>query len=161
MKFWDNNGSESDWSATAQFTMSAPPTAPSNPQIDGMTNPTQIPSTLPKFSALHYDANGDSAIYFQIQVNSNSSFTGTTMWDTNKVSMSSTPSGQYIPEVTYAGTALTGESNITYYWRVRLWDTDDNVSNWSTTATFVDFVDEEQYLQMEGVKFEGVKINPT
>ena len=161
MKFWDNNGGESNWSATAQFTMSAPPTAPSNPQIDGMTNPTQIPSTLPKFSALHYDANGDSAIYFQIQVNSNSSFTGTTMWDTNKVSMSSTPSGQYIPEVTYAGTALTGESNITYYWRVRLWDTDDNVSNWSTTATFVDFVDEEQYLQMEGVKFEGVKINPT
>ena len=159
MKFWDNNGGESSWSSTAQFTMSGPPSAPSSPKVDGSTNPTQIFSTTPEFTALHSDPNGDNAVYYEIEVNSNSSFTGTVIWDTNKTAMTSTATDQYMPDVTYAGTALTGDSNITYYWRIRFWDSDDNVSDWSTTATFTDFVQEEQYIQMEGVLLERLKIN--
>jgi hypothetical protein len=159
MKFWDNNGGESAWSSVAQFTMSGAPSAPSNVKTDNMTNPTQILSTKPDFTAYHYDSNGDSAIYYEVEVNSNSSFSGTVMWDSNKVSMTSTPSGQYSPDIVYAGTTLTGDSSITYYWRIRFWDTDDYVSDWSTTASFVDFVQEEQYIQMEGVGLERIKIN--
>ena len=159
MKFWDNNGGESNWSSTAQFTMSGPPNAPSNLKTDNMTNPTQILSTTPDFKAYHIDPNGDSATYYEIEVNTQSDFLGTSMWDTGQVSMTSTPSGQYSPNITYAGTTLTGESSTTYYWRIRFWDTISTPSEWSSTGSFVDFVQEEQYIQMEGVGLERIKIN--
>ncbi|HNW23537.1 MAG TPA: DUF2341 domain-containing protein [Candidatus Dojkabacteria bacterium] len=159
MKFWDNNGGESNWSSTAQFTMSGPPTAPGNLKTDNMTNPTQILSTTPDFKAFHTDPNGDSAIYYEIDVNSQSDFLGTSMWSTGKTAMTSTPSGQYSPNITYAGTALTGESSTTYYWRIRFWDSISDVSEWSSTASFVDYIQDEQYIQMEGVGLERIKIN--
>ena len=128
-------------------------------KVDGFTNPTQISSTTPDFSAYHLDSNGDSATYYEIEVNTTSNFGGTSMWDTNKASMTSTPSGQYSPDITYAGTTLTGESSITYYWRIRFWDSDDNVSDWSSTATFVDYVVPYDYFQMNGVGLEGIQFN--
>ncbi len=67
--------------------------------------------------------------------------------------------GSRSPEITYAGTALTGSSGTTYYWRIRFWDTDGNVSNWSDTATFKDFIQTEEYIRMEKLKLEGIKIN--
>ncbi|HPP18631.1 MAG TPA: DUF2341 domain-containing protein [Candidatus Dojkabacteria bacterium] len=159
IRFWDNKGAVSNWSQTASFTMSGNPFSPTYLKTDGMENPTWILSTTPKFSALHTDPNSDSANYYEIEVNSNSSFTGTVMWDTGKVSMTSISSGSRSPEVTYAGTALTGSSGTTYYWRIRFWDTDGNVSNWSDTATFKDFIQTEEYIQMEKLKLEGIKIN--
>ena len=159
IRFWDNNGAVSNWSQTASFTMSGNPLPPTYLKTDGMENPTWILSTTPKFSALHTDPNSDSANYYEIEINSNSSFTGTVMWDTGKVSMTSTSSGQRSPDITYAGTALTGSSGTTYYWRIRFWDTDGNVSDWSQTATFKDLVQTEEYIQMEKLKLEGIKIN--
>jgi hypothetical protein len=159
MRFWDNNGAVSNWSQTSNFTMSGNPLSPTYLKTDGMENPTWILSTTPKFSAQHIDPNGDSANYYEIEVNSNSSFTGTVMWDSNKTSMTSTPSGQRSPDITYAGTTLTGSSGTTYYWRIRFWDTDGNVSDWSQTATFKDLVQTEEYIQMEKLKLEGIKIN--
>jgi len=159
MRFWDNNGAVSNWSQTSNFTMSGNPLSPTYLKTDGMENPKWILSTTPKFSALHTDPNSDSANYYEIEVNSNSSFTGTVMWDTGKVSMTSTPSGQRSPDITYAGTALTGSSATTYYWRIRFWDTDGNVSSWSQTATFKDLIQTEEYIQIEKLKLEGIKIN--
>ncbi len=159
IRFWDNGGVVSNWSLVNQFTMSGPPNTPTNLNVDGMTNPSFIHSTTPKFSAYHTDSNGDSAIYYEIEVNSDSSFTETVMWDTGKTSMTSTTSGQYSPQITYSGIALTGTSNLTYHWRIRFWDTDDNVSEWSDVGSFVDFLQTEQFIQMNGVGLEGIKIN--
>ena len=161
MRFWDNNGAVGNWSQTSNFTMSGNPLSPTYLKTDGMENPTWILSTTPKFSAQHTDPNSDSANYYEIEVNSNSSFTGTVMWDSNKTSMTSTSSNHRSPDITYAGTTLTGSSATTYYWRIRFWDTDGNVSDWSQTATFKDLVQTEEYIQMEGVQLEKIKINPT
>jgi len=159
IRFWDNNGAVSNWSETANFTMSGKPFAPAYLKTDGMEDPTWILSTTPKFSAQHTDPNNDSAAYYEIEVNSNSSFTGTVMWDSNKTSMTSTLSGSRSPDITYAGTALTGSSGTTYYWRIRFWDSDNNVSDWSSTATFKDLTQTEYYIQIEKLKLEGIKIN--
>ena len=139
--------------------MSGVPNAPINIKVDGMTNPTQIFSITPDFSAYHTDPNSDPAIYYEIEVNSNNTFSGTVMWDTDRQSMTSTPSGQYSPDITYAGTALTGTSEITYYWRIRFYESLTDVSEWSEVGSFVDFVQTTNYIQMGGVGLEGIKIN--
>lgn len=161
IRFWDNNGVVSSWSSTNSFTMSGTPVAPSNLKVDGESNPTSILSLNPEFSALHSDSEGDSAIYYEIEVNTNSNFSGTVMWDSNKTSMTTTPSGQYSPDIAYAGTALTGTSSTVYYWRIRFWDSNDNVTDWSTYGTFTDFLENEQYIQMGGILLERIRINPT
>ncbi|WP_199614067.1 alpha-L-rhamnosidase [Paenibacillus alkalitolerans] len=50
------------------------------------------------------------------------------MWDSGKV-----PSDQSV-HIVYEGKAL--ESNRTYYWKVRIWDKDGNVSSWSRSASW-------------------------
>lgn len=152
---WDEYDTPSPYSATSQFTMSSPPNAPTQPTVDGATNPISIGSINPKFSAVHTDINADSATYYEIEVNSNSSFSGTVIWDTNKTSMTSTANNTRSPEITYAGTTLTGSLN-TYYWRIRFWDTDDLVSPWSATANFKD---DFAHLYLGGIKVGGTKFN--
>jgi hypothetical protein len=152
---WDEYDTQSPYSSTAQFTMSGAPNSPTDLTVDGNTNPTILSSPTPTFSAIHSDPNSDSATYYEIEVNSNSSFTGTVMWDTGKASMTSTANNTRSPEITYAGTALTGTQN-TYYWRIRFWDTDDNVSSWSTTANFKDSL---THMYLGGIKLGGIKID--
>ncbi len=156
IKFWDNGDLASPWSSTSSFTMDGNPFAPSNLTTDNMTNPSFIASIYPKFSALHTDPNTDSANYYEIDVNSNNLFTGTVMWASGKSSMTSTTSGNRCPDITYAGTALTGSSGTTYYWRIRFWDTDSNVSEWSTTGSFVDSMNHQYFngLQMSGIRLD-------
>ncbi len=156
IRFWDNNGTVSSWSGVASFLMSAPPNAPTDVTIDGSTPPVLfIASLTPKFKARHSDANGDSAIYYEIEVNTDSGFAGTVMWDTDKQSVSAIANNTMSPEFTYAGTALLPNST-TYYFRIRFWDTDDNVSPWSATYSFVSFL---KYLRIEGLNLEGLGIN--
>lgn len=157
MRFWDSAGTPGAWTwPYPSFQMSGSPNVPTDLSVDGDPTPTAfIASAIPKFQARHSDPNGDSAIYYEIEVNSNSSFTGTVKWDSGKQSMTSTSSGNLSPELSYAGTALSSNGT-TYYWRIRFWDTDDNVSDWSATASFVD---QFQYFRFEGLKLEGLKIN--
>jgi hypothetical protein len=75
-----------------------------------------------------------TAHYYEIEVNTASDFTGTSMWDTGKTSMTPITAGERIPEVDYAGDQLN--QGVTYYWRMRYWDMNDNVSPWSQTSTF-------------------------
>ena len=137
--------------------MDGPPGAPTGLLVDGRTNPSNIDSTSPQFSAIYTDPNEDSGVYYEIEVDSAATFDGTRMWDTDKTAMTSTTSGTRSPDFTYDGTPLTGSSGTTYYWRIRFWDTDDKMSDWSETGTFVDTT--VIYMKFDGVNMEGVKIN--
>lgn len=155
IKFWDYLNEESEWSSTANFATRASPNAPTDLLTDGNTNPLFIMSLTPSFSAIHTDGNTDNAIYYQIEVNTQSDFLGTSMWNTNKTSTTSISSGSRSPDYVYAGTTLTSNS-VTYYWHIRFWDTDDDVSNWSETASFKSIVNK---LSLKGVSLKGLSID--
>ena len=134
----DPAGSNS-WSGTQatpnSFTTTDPPSAPTSLLTQGTTNPTAITTLTPYFSAINNDINGDSANYYQIQVNTNNTFTGTTMWDSGKTSMTTTANAARSPNITYAGSALTF-NGATYYWQIRFWDTNSATGTWSSAAQF-------------------------
>lgn len=153
IKFWDNNGNESTWSSPATFTMSGAPTA-TNLLTNSESNPIELSSVPPYFSALYTDPNGDNATAYEIQVNSNSLFTGTTMWDSGKVS-TTISSGAQSSGYQYNGTAFSNSGN-TYYWRIKFWDVDDNAGNWSSSAQFIDTF---KSTLLEGLGLNGIKIN--
>jgi hypothetical protein len=90
----------------------------------------------PEFSAVHNDADGDSANYYQIEVNTANDFTGTVMWDSTKTSMTTTADGVRSPDISYAGTSLALDGT-TYYWRIKFWDTLGAEGVVSATANFV------------------------
>jgi len=154
IKFADNNGATSPWSSTANFLMQGGPFAPTGLLTNGITNPTRLQTLTPYFSAMYTDPNGDSSSAYQIEVNTNNTFTGTVMWDSTKTAATvanNTRSANY----TYAGTPLTNE-NITYYWRIKFWDTEDLEGAWSATAQFSSL---QTSFQIEGLQFGGVKID--
>ena len=112
------------------------PTSPTSLQTEGTSNPQTVTDTTPEFSAIFNDPDtGDTSNYYQIQVNTNSSFTGTVMWNSNKTSMTSTSNGSRSPQISYAGSTLTLNGS-TYYWRIKFWDVGGLESPWSSTANF-------------------------
>ncbi len=136
IRFWDNSGTVSDWSTTSSFGMNTTPGLPTSLQTEGLTNPTRVTDITPEFSAIFNDSDtGDTATYYEIEVNSNATFTGTVMWDSNQTAVTPIPSNSRSPEIPYAGTAIT-TNGTTYYWRIRFWDSSGSVSNWSSTNTF-------------------------
>jgi len=135
IKYWDNKGAEGAWSSAASFRMNAPASTPTSLQVEGLTNPTSITNTQPSFSALHTDPDGDGGNKYQIQVNTNSSFTGTVMWDSGETSMNLTANNSRTPNITYQGSPLT-LNGTTYYWRMKIWDVYGSASGWSATNSF-------------------------
>ncbi len=154
IKFADAGGLTSPWSTTGSFIMDGGPFAPTALLTDGMTNPTRIFSMTPSFSAIYTDPNGDDADIYQIQVNTNNTFTGTVMWDSGQQA-TSTPDGQRSEEITYAGTPLTNQ-NTTYYWRIKFWDLEDYEGPWSATAQFSSL---QASFLFEGVKIGDLKLD--
>ncbi len=152
--FWDNSNSQGQWSATAQFTMDGNPLAPTTLLTGGETNPTRIISLTPYFSAIYSDPNGDIGSSYEIEINTNNSFSGTVMWDTGQLSTSVNNNARS-PNYTYAGTVLTN-SNTTYYWRIRFWDSDNHVGEWSSTAQFSSL---QTSFLFEGLQLGGLKLN--
>ncbi len=143
IRFSDEHGTVSGWSATANFKMNIPPTAPTQPLTESLVNPIDIGILDPTFSAIFNDSD-DCVTHFsfteysenyEIEVNTNSSFTGSVMWDTGQTSMATTNKGSRSPEITYDGTTLS-LNGLTYYWRIRFWDSVGSVSPWSTTSSF-------------------------
>lgn len=132
-------GGANTWSSTQgspySFTTTTAPSAPTTPYTEGTTNPTGIVDLTPEFSAIHSDSNSDPAVYYEIEVNTASDFTGTIMWDTGQTAMSSLASGDRSTDVSYAGTTLS-YNGTTYYWRIRFTDNKGAVGSWSATQTF-------------------------
>jgi len=153
IKFWDNVDGEGPWSSISNFTMQGAPTAPTALQTDGMTNPNYILSLTPSFSAIYNDPNNHNATAYEIHVNTNSSFTGTVMWNSGKISTNITQ-GTRSPGYVYNGTALVSDDTI-YFWRIRFWDADDLQSVWSATNSFQSRLN-RQYLR--GIQLRGIQI---
>lgn len=154
MRYWDNKGLVSDWSEVASFRMQRQPSPPTILYVDGFENPLAINSNTPIFSAIYNDINEHSATAYEIEVNTNNTFTGTVMWDTGKVSTTVTQ-GTRSPNYTYAGTTLTDSLN-TYYWRIRFWDVDNLTGDWSDVNTFVD---SPNHTYMKGLQLKGLQID--
>ncbi|MBI2356477.1 fibronectin type III domain-containing protein, partial [Candidatus Dojkabacteria bacterium] len=127
------SNSFSSYSTPFSFETTNPPTPPTDLKTEALTNPTNILTQTPDFTAIHNDPDGDSALFYQIQVNTASDFSGTSMWDTSKTSTTPVLSGNAISSITYAGTALVF-NNTTYYWRIRFWDDGGAEGAWSATG---------------------------
>ncbi len=143
IKFWDDEGNEGVWSTeTASFLadLNAKPSAPDTLKTESNANPINLPNPTPEFTAIYRDSDaGDIALKYQIQVNTASTFTGTTLWDSGSGGTALSGTGCLVNTVceaiTYAGDQLSG--GITYYWRIKFWDDDSGEGVWSSqTATF-------------------------
>jgi hypothetical protein len=131
-------GGSNNWSNTQtpfSFVTTTTPTTPTTPFAEGASNPPRIFDLTPEFSAIHNDPDGDAANFYQIQVNTNNTFSGTVMWDSGQQSMSTTANGVRSPDISYAGTALNFDSS-TYYWRIRFTDVNGATGPWSATQDF-------------------------
>ncbi|MBR5296477.1 MAG: family 78 glycoside hydrolase catalytic domain [Parabacteroides sp.] len=98
-------------------------------QCDGLTNPLGIDQTIPHFSWQLTSTNQQTA--YQILVASNKELLAegkADLWDSGK-----TESTESI-WITYKGKALQSKSFA--YWKVRIWNQEDQISEWSQTASF-------------------------
>jgi len=135
-KVWDDeapSGTEGAWSATSQFTTASDtPSKPTQLRVEGVGGNTSVLTQYPGFDFIHNDPNppGEIAAAYHIQVNTQSDFLGTDLWNTGKTPFTGPTSGNVVtPPITYAGDPLS--EAVTYYWRVMVWDADDNASPWS------------------------------
>jgi uncharacterized delta-60 repeat protein len=134
--FKDYQGNE-DVAYIARLNIHHIPDIPSLLNVNGATNPSDLANLIPQFSALLTDTKTtDTLTKYQIQVNTNSLFTGISMWDSG-VQTFSTPitSNNRTPNISYVGNALTLDG-AKYYWRIRVWDSLNDPSEWSSTNTF-------------------------
>lgn len=112
------------------------PGVPTSLQAEGTTNPTGITNPTPEFSAIFDDPDtAETAVYYQIQVNDESDFTGNIIWDSEKTAMSPLTEGSRSALIEYAGTPLIIDG-LTYYWRIKFWDDGGLDSPYSSIATF-------------------------
>lgn len=108
---------------------------PTNLLVEGESAPKKVTDATPEFSAIFTDPDtGDTGEYYQIQVNTSSDFTGTSMWDSGKTSMSSTARNSRCPDITYGGSTLLTDGQ-EYFWRIRFWDDEGNVSSWAVSSS--------------------------
>ncbi|KPJ58233.1 MAG: hypothetical protein AMJ46_14490, partial [Latescibacteria bacterium DG_63] len=124
--------------------LNSPPTAPTTPYCDNTTAQSGQPSpvsgitdTSPAFSAIYEDPDlGDIANKYRVEVNTQSDFGGTIMWDSGAAgtTMADTPRGNRSPDIIYAGSAL--QDATTYYWRITFWDDDGIEGAVSDTQQF-------------------------
>ncbi len=119
------------------------PTAPTTPYANddsaqsGQTNPSGIIDATPAFSAIYNDPDsGDIANKYRVEVNTQSDFGGTVMWNSGSsgTSMSDITEGNRCPDITYAGTVLANST--TYYWRITFWDDGGTEGTASATQNF-------------------------
>ena len=134
---WDIGADE--YGATSNSAPSAPTMPYSNDtsaQV-GQTNPGGITDPTPAFSAIYNDPDGgDIANKFRVEVNTASDFTGTVMWDSGAggTSMTNTTEGNRCPDIIYAGSALSNDTQ--YFWRITFWDDDNTEGTVSATQNF-------------------------
>jgi hypothetical protein len=98
-------------------------------RTNSLQNPMGVSTTTPRFSWWSTSAQrADTQIAYQIQVASSSSgLSSPDMWDTGKITSSDI-------STVYGGSALS--SRKIGFWRIRVWDSSDIASSWSSIATF-------------------------
>lgn len=107
----------------------AGPCAPENLRCEYLENPIGIDSEKPRFSwMLKHSERGQAQTAYQLIVSSDPLAETADIWDSNKVA-----SDQSL-HVVFDGRPL--ESDRTYYWKVRYWDSQDVPSPYSRVATF-------------------------
>lgn len=101
-----------------------------NLKCEYLTNPLGIDVSNPDFSwEINSAIHGETQVAYQLIVASSPELLSKNVgdvWDTNKVTDANSINR------TYAGKPL--ESGTTYYWKVRVWNSQDQVSPWSTPA---------------------------
>jgi len=106
-----------------------PPDPPTSLLCEGQTNPTDVTDITPDFAWTHSDPDGDEQSAWQIQVGTDDDWdNGAEMWDSGQQSSSE-------PVAVYGGSTLD-QGGVTYYWRVRTWDSLGAESAWSATQQF-------------------------
>ena len=98
-------------------------------RCEGLNNPLGIDNTFPHFSWLLNSV--DKQIAFQILVASDKTLLAegkADLWDSGKTESSEST------WITYNGKPL--QSKNVAYWKVRIWDSEGQVSDWSETASF-------------------------
>lgn len=111
-------------------------TPPSALQVESLTNPSNISTSSPRFSAVYENASSSArASSYQIQVSTTSSFGTGFYWDSGKMTLSSsTPPGMRSPQIFSTSTfAVDGKK---YYWRIRFWDQYGGVESWSDSGDY-------------------------
>lgn len=118
------------------FTVS-PPLSPTDLLTNGQTNPTNVTSTQPVFSAVYNNPDtGDTSHIYQLQVSTSSTDWSSPVWDSGTSTMATTTSGNRSPDISYGGTPLAFDGS-TYYWRIKFWNSDGDEGPYSTsTASF-------------------------
>ncbi len=111
------------------------PTTPTGLFTETLTNPSNISTGSPRFSAVFQSSIAtDTASYYRIQISTSSVF-ATTVWDSGKAALSSTtPGGMRSPNI-YATSTLDVDGT-KYYWRIAFWGQDNTMSPWSTSADY-------------------------
>lgn len=139
-----------------EYNYSVSPDAPSSLYIESSSNPIKVTDTTPEFSAVFTDTDTfDTGNYYQIQVNTQSDFLGTSMWDSTKTSISPITNGNRSPDISYLGSTLS-LNGATYYIRMKFWDNKDLESNWSTTSSFIM---DDLHFYLDGLKLDGIRLD--
>ncbi|MFZ1987607.1 MAG: LamG-like jellyroll fold domain-containing protein [Minisyncoccia bacterium] len=112
------------------------PTAPDNLLVLGKTNPTNVATSTPYFSAQFNDSDtADIATSYQIKISTVSNF-ASSVWNSGKTTLTEQVlTGNQSINIPYGRTALPINGS-TYYWIIRFWDDDDVVGAWSSTNQF-------------------------
>ncbi len=115
---------------------------PINLRCEYLQNPIGIDISSPRFSwILEHEERSQSQSAFQIIVSSLRNFSESVnenMWDSGKIKSSNTVN------ISYKGKPL--KSNSIYYWRVKWWDQNDEVSPYSNIANFgMAFLNESEW----------------
>jgi hypothetical protein len=131
-----------------------PYTSTTTPAVYGATNPIQIATTTPSFSAIFQDSDvGDTSAKAQIQLTTaTDGFATINIWDSGATAFAPSIAigarsayfkyGEFGDPPLFAGLLALGDdgfvtnADTNYYWRIRFWDQNDVAGAWSATNTF-------------------------
>ena len=122
-----------------EYVLPAPPSPPTDLQVNGASNPTGLPYSVIFFDAVFHDVDTeDTASGEQIQVSYDPSSWENPLWDSGYVSLQgSTVSGDRTSRIAYAGPPLS--ANTPVYWRIRHFDESGAQGQWSNESAMFSF----------------------
>jgi len=108
----------------------------------------KISDSTPEFSTIYDDADsGDYAQYYQIQVIKYDGNWSSPIWDSGKTEFETNVlEGDRTEDISYGGEPLRLDG-MKYYWRIKLWDDEDNEGPWTNG---------KDYFIMQGKKIQDL-----